>query len=199
MFKLLLTFFFFSYINSKKFWFAFIRHTTSLSSLSWPTGIYNLWCCHVTSLSSSRWPAGTHTYMYDTAQIFEFWIKLQHCDKVVHVVVYSFIYKVLARLWHGWDMVVTSMSTTLLQPCHNFVVKVVATLYKLVISAWMAAWWEQQALGITKWLHGEIHKHSWFDGILAKLHLHIRGWHFIRLGSVSFTNISSKPECLWTL
>ena len=28
------------------------------------------------------------------------------------------------------------MSTTLLQPCHNLVVKVVATLYKLVISAW---------------------------------------------------------------
>ena len=53
--------------------------------------------------------------------------------------VYSFIYKVLARLGHGCDMVVTSMSTTLLQPCHNsyFVVKAVATLYKLVVSVWV--------------------------------------------------------------
>ena len=36
-------------------------------------------------------------------------------------------------------MVVTSMSTTLLHPCHNLVDKVVASLYKLVISAWVIA------------------------------------------------------------
>ena len=33
-------------------------------------------------------------------------------------------------------MVVRSMSTTLLQPCHNLVDQVVAPLYKLGISAW---------------------------------------------------------------
>ena len=59
---------------------------------------------------------------------------------------------VVTWLWHGCDLVVTTMLTTLLQLCYSLVDRVVAILNKLGISTW-----EQQCKG--KWTVNSVSIH----------------------------------------
>lgn len=73
----------------------------------------------------------------------------QLCDKVVHgcLCLFTVSYtkywqgggKVVTILSQACNKVVTSRTTTLLQPCYNLVHKVVATLNKLGIPTWVQA------------------------------------------------------------